>query len=102
MAYVVYNRTTWKIVRKADRSDAVFTNERAAKAFRTRFIRTTDVFGEPLQPDNFVIDTYENYNANEPMVDTYNILNPDAGTFKIGMRYKNTSADPATESYHSM
>jgi len=35
-------------------------------------------------------------------VDTINILNPKAGTFKIRRSQEGTCCDPSTERYHSM
>ena len=71
-----------------------FTTERGAKIALARKYKA-------IYP-NAIIEDHITFNKNEPMVETYNILNPKAGTFLIRKSQKGGCCDPAMESYHSM
>ena len=50
----------------------------------------------------YEVMTLEAWEAGDYLVDTINILNPKAGTFKIRRSQQGTCCDPSTERYHSM
>lgn len=52
--------------------------------------------------DKYEVMSLEDWHAGDYEVDTCNMLNPSAGTFKIRRSLKGTCCDPATERYHSM
>ncbi len=95
MSYVIYNPQTWRIL-KLNGSQAIYKEQRTAKAQYTR-AKNNGVIN-----DSWKVDTLENYQNNEPMVETYNMLDPERKPFNIRMSDKGTCCDPATESYHSM
>ena len=73
---------------------ASFDTEGGAKRSRTR--------KWSKRYPNCQVVSCEWFDANEPMVETYDMLNPDAGTFLIPASQKGTCCDPGTERYHCM
>ncbi len=71
-----------------------FASERGAKIAFARKFKT--------KYPNAVIVDQDTFSKNEPMVETYNLLNREAGTFLIRKSLKDTCCDPSTERYHSM
>ena len=71
-----------------------FKSERGAKiAFARKY--------KSKYPNAIIVDT-DTFVRDEPMVETYNIMNRAAGTFLIRKSQKGTCCDPATETYHAM
>lgn len=96
MAYVIYNKVTWRILRNLDGNINAQATERKIKTQMTRCINSGRI-----KADEWAMDTYENYTANEPTVQTYNLMDPLRTPIDIKVSKKGTHMDPATESYHS-
>jgi hypothetical protein len=98
MSYVVYNKTTWRLM-KLKNGVQYFDTRRAAQAARTRFFNTaTD-----LDPNHdWAIETVMQYNADMPDRQTYNLFDKSRKPIWIRACNIGTHLDPATESYHSM
>lgn len=96
--YYIYHPTTYKqyFPKHSMYGPGVYETEQAAKAQRTKAINAGK-----LTADWQVIST-EAFRANEPMVETRNILNPEAGPIMIRISEKGGCTDPGTERYHTM
>ena len=72
---------------------------RAAAAMR----KATKYDGSPKYPEgDYEVLTISEYRKLDVMVETRNILNPDAGVIMIRLSQKGSACDPGTERYHSM
>lgn len=98
MSHVVYNKATFRTL-KGRHGQSYFANERAAKAALTRKVNGSSTM---KRDDWIVMESQAFYKLEEPMVDTYNILDPDKKPFKIRISLKGTRQDPATEGYHTL
>lgn len=94
--FVIYNKKTYQMLDKVSGSGHYLTS-RAAKGALTKRINSGG-----LERDQWCVDTYENYRANEPMVETYNQMDPQRKPIPIRLSYKGTHMDPAMDSYHTM
>ncbi len=100
MSYVVYEISTWQRI-KARNGAQTFSTEAAAKRVLTHHVKKHGKDAAAYR-DLFAIDTYDNWAASDPIVETYNLLDPDKKPVKIRLSEKGSCCDPATERYHSM
>lgn len=92
MSFVIYNSKTFN--RAFGYRAKSYETERAAKSVRTR---------AALDPKEWIVDTYDNYRAAEPMVTTYSIFDlKNERPILIRASEKGGCCDPGTETYHSM
>ena len=108
MSYVIYNAKTFKRI-KTSTGNETFANDRVAKGVLTKYLKASakndrchTFKTELLKREDFVIASYDEWRAAEPMVETYNMLDPERKPFPIRASDKDTYMDPATERYHSM
>lgn len=96
--FYIYHPTTYKLYypKHSVYGPGCYETERAAKGQLTKAIAAGKVTAEWK-----VIDV-QTYRDNEPMVDTYNLLDPDKKPIKIRISEKGGCTDPATETYHCM
>lgn len=110
--FVVYHKTSFKRVRTANGNES-FANAAAAKAGLTRALIKSreqtdrDIArgynnSHAMRREDYVVATYEAWAAAEPMVETYNMLDPQRRVVMIRASDKGGCTDPATETYHSM
>jgi hypothetical protein len=98
MSYVVYNKTTWRLM-KLKTGVQYFDTRRAAMSARTRFFNTaTDLNAN----HDWAVEDYMTYLGKMPQRETYNLMDPARKPIMIPAHHIGTSCDPATESYHSM
>lgn len=97
MSYVIYNRITFRRMRGAQRQET-FATERSARSVLTRAKAKDDT----LIKADWIVATYGEWEQAEPMVETYNLLDPTRATIMIRASQLRTHLDPATDSYHSM
>lgn len=95
-SYVVYNTTTWRLLRMSNGTQ-YFESAKSAKSARTRMINA-----EEIAEGDWAVDTALQYFTNMPMRETYNILDPERKPIVIRACDIGTCCDPATETYHSM
>lgn len=96
--FYIYNPTTYAqyFPKHSMYGPGRYETEQAAKAQRTKAIKAGKL------NEDWKVISVEEFNANEPMVETRNILNPDAGPIMIRISQRGGCCDPGTETYHSM
>ena len=94
MSFVIYNTDTFRIFKFPHGGSAVFDEERVAKAQRTKLIN------KGVLNSSWVVDTYDNMVAKEPMVTVKSLM---TGTdVQIRKSDVGTCVDPSTERYWTM
>lgn len=101
MSYVAFSTVTWKRVR-AGNGNEVFANERVAKRVLNQYL--TKEYGQHADAYRglYKVTPYTEWHTTEPMVETYNLMDPDKKPIQIRLSEKGGCTDPATERYHSM
>lgn len=96
MSHVIYNKQTYRRF-KTPQGNESFATERAAKGVLTKMVN-----GGVLKRDEWVVASYGEWRDAEPMVETYNLMDPERKPIPIRASEKGGCTDPATERYHTM
>ena len=94
MSFVIYNTDTFRIFKFPHGGPAVFDEERVAKAQRTKLIN------KGVLNSSWVVDTYDNMVAKEPMVTVKSLMT--GADVQIRKSDVGTCVDPSTERYWTM
>ena len=94
MSFVIYNTDTFRIFKFPHGGSAVFDEERVAKAQRTKLIN------KGVLNSSWVVDTYDNMVAKEPMVTVKSLMT--GADVQIRKSDVGTCVDPSTERYWTM
>lgn len=96
--FYIYNPTTHKLYypKHSVYGPGTYETERAAKTQLTKAINAGKLTAEW---ETIGADAYR---ASEPMVETYNLLDPDKKPILIRLSEKGGCTDPGTEQYHCM
>lgn len=94
MSFVIYNTDTFRIFKFPHGGTAVFDEERVAKAQRTKLIN------KGVLNSSWVVDTYDNMVAKEPMVTVKSLMT--GADVQIRKSDVGTCVDPSTERYWTM
>ena len=94
MSFVIYNTDTFRIFEFPHGGTAVFDEERVAKAQRTKLIN------KGVLNSSWVVDTYDNMVAKEPMVTVKSLMT--GADVQIRKSDVGTCVDPSTERYWTM
>ena len=94
MSFVIYNTDTFRIFKFPHGGTAVFDEERVAKAQRTKLIN------KGVLNSSWVVDTYDNMVAKEPMVTVKSLMT--GADVQIRKSDVGTCVDPSTERYWMM
>lgn len=94
MSFVIYNTDTFRIFKFPHGGTAVFDEERVAKAQRTKLIN------KGVLNSSWVVDTYDNMVAKEPMVTVTSLMT--GADVQIRKSDVGTCVDPSTERYWTM
>ena len=94
MSFVIYNTDTFRIFKFPHGGTAVFKEERVAKAQRTKLIN------KGVLNSSWVVDTYDNMVAKEPMVTVKSLMS--GADVRIHKSDVGTCVDPSTERYWTM
>lgn len=94
MSFVIYNTDTFRIFKFPHGGTAVFDEERVAKAQRTKLIN------KGILNSSWVVDTYDNMVAKEPMVTVKSLMT--GADVQIRKSEVGGCCDPSTERYWTM
>ena len=94
MSFVIYNTDTFRIFKFPHGGTAIFDEERVAKAQRTKLIN------KGVLNSSWVVDTYDNMVAKEPMVTVKSLMT--GADVQIRKSDVGTCVDPSTERYWTM
>ena len=95
MSYVIYKPETYRIYKFPNGNQAIFEQERTAKGQLTKLINAG-----VLKADDWKVDSYANWSANEPMVTVKSLMT--GGDVLIRKTEVGGCCDPSTERYWTM
>ena len=95
MSYVIYKPETWRIYKHPSGKEAIYETERAAQQQFTKLVNAG-----VLTRDNWKVESYVEYSANEPMVTVKSLMN--GADVQIRMSERGGCCDPSTERYWMM
>ena len=99
MSFVIYNPDTMKQLRlQGPYSERSYETVRTARAVLTKAINS----GKVPAGHKYIVASYAAYTAADPIVETYNMLDPERKPVPIRKSLLGGCCDPATETYHSM
>lgn len=113
MSFVVYHKTSFKRIRSSVGAESFATKGAAVRSMQVQIQRSIErhdreaaqgysVNWNAMRRDDYIVATYEEWAAAEPMVETYNMLDPERRVVMIRASDKGGCCDPATETYRSM
>jgi hypothetical protein len=101
MRYVAFENATWVRIRARNGNES-FPTEGVAKRVLNQYLAKKFGADAEIHRELFTVCSLDEWHTAEPMVDTFNLMDPDKKPIKIRMSEKGTCVDPATERYHSM
>ena len=96
--HVIFNLKSDSVVREYGYA-RMFNSARGAKTARAAIVRKSN---GKLTAADLVVCTYAEFEEQfDPLVETHNMLNPNASPIMIRKSLKGTASDPGTERYHT-